>query len=154
VIRRPLSDQLARDRLRHKIGRADVKRKYEVEIFDPHIGKGRGLVCAGVVYEDVERRLGGDRCFHCIHVAHIKREWLGLLSARANGLSCFLDLLGGARGKRDLGAGIGQCRSCRQPDAAAGTGHQRALAVEAERRRPGQIDGHSAACAYGTLRPP
>ena len=49
--------------------------------------------------------------------------------------------------KRHMRAGVRERGGGRQPDAAPGAGHQRALAVEAEGGSGVQLDHHSAACA-------
>ena len=49
-----------------------------------------------------------------------------------------------ARGERHVRAGLRQRRRRSEPDAASAAGNERALAVEAEGRRLGQVDGWSA----------
>jgi hypothetical protein len=140
-------DQLARHRLRHEIGGADVEPEDEVEVLNLHVDERRRLVGAGVIDENIERCLRGDCSLHGFDIAHVEHQRLGLVAARADGLSRFLDLGGGACRERHMRAGFGQCGRRREPDAAPGAGHQRAPPVETEGGRFGEVDAHSAACA-------
>jgi hypothetical protein len=136
-------DEAARHRLRDKISRAHVERKHEIEILDFDVDKRRRPVGAGIVDQDVERRLRRNRLGRGVDVAHVERERRGCLPARANGLGRFLNFLGGTRGERHLRAGVGQRRGAGEPDAAPGAGHQRAPPVEAEGGGFGQFDSHT-----------
>ena len=134
-------DQPPRHRLRHEKGGAHVERrmtKSKSSTFTSTNGAGR-LVPA-LLTRMSNGCLRGDRLLHGLDVAHVERE-RRRPAARARGLPRPLPRSPlCARGQRDMRAGIGQRRGRRKPDAAPGAGHQRALAVEAEGGRLGQLD--------------
>ena len=108
---------------------------------------------AGLLVPALLTRMSNGACaamalLHRVDVAHVERERLGLLPARADRVGGFLDFLRRARGERHMRAGIGQRGGGGQARAAPGAGHQRAPAVEAEggERRLGSVE------AYRTVR--
>ena len=88
----------------------------------------------------------GDRLAHGVEIGHVERQRIGLAAFGFDRGGGVFDVLPGAGGERDMRAGIGQRDRRRQPDAAAGAGHQRALAVEAKGGRGRKVH-HSAAVA-------
>ena len=134
----------ARHRLRHEKGGAHVEREDEVEILDLHVDERRRPVGAGIVDQDVERRLRGDRRLHRVDVAHVERERRRPVCPRARIASAASSIsFARARGERHMRAGVGQRGGGGQPDAAPAAGHQRAPAVEAEGGRLGEVDALS-----------
>src|SRR5678815_801318 len=69
-----------------------------------------------------------------------------LLPARADRLGGFLDFLYGARGECHCRTGICQGGGGRKANTAAGTGHQRALAIESKGRGASEINCHASSC--------
>src|SRR5262249_47348854 len=76
-------------------------------------------------------------------IGDVELERVGLVAARGDRLRRGLDLLARARGERHVRAGLCQRRRRSEPDAASAAGDQRALAVETEGGRFGEIDHHA-----------
>ena len=141
-------DQPSRHRLRDEIGGAHVQRHDESKSSTVTSTNGAGRLVPALLTRMSNGCCCGDRCLHGVDVGDVEHERVGLLAARADRVGGLLDLVRGARGERHMRAGIGQRRCGREPDAAPGAGHQRALAVEPERgRRSSTARTHSAACA-------
>ena len=87
-------DQPPRHRLRHEIGRAHVEREHEVEVLELDVDERGRAVGAGVVDQDVERRLRGDGDLRRLDVAHVERERVRALPARADRCGGVLDFVG------------------------------------------------------------
>ncbi len=85
-----------------------MRLEHEIEILDLHVDKWRRPVGAGIVDQDVERRLRSDGFLHRLDVAHVERERVRLLPARADRLRALPRSPLRARGERDMRAGVGQ----------------------------------------------
>ena len=84
-----------------------------------------------------------DRGLHGGQISHVEHQRVGLLPARADRACGFLDLGRGAREQGHMRAAVRQRGGRREPDAASGAGHQRALAVEAEGGGGVEMDRHA-----------
>ena len=100
----------------------------------------RRAVHAGVVDKNLKRlgcRYGAPRG---LNVGHVEHQRVGFLAAGADGVRRVFDFRPCARSKRHVGAGCGQRRRRRKPDAAPAAGDERAFAVEPEGGTLDEID--------------
>ena len=91
-------------------------------------------VAAGIVEQDVKRRLRAHGASHRVEIRHVERQRLRRSALGADGGRGLFDLAPRARGQHHMRARIRQRRGGGKPDAAAGASHQRALAVQTEAR--------------------
>ena len=124
-----------RHRLRDEERGALVQRGDGVVVLLGHIEERRRPVGAGVVDQDVERRLASIAARTAARSVTSSTSASALPPSVADLGRGRLDLGRGARRQHDMRAGLRQGRGCRQADAAAGAGDQGAAAVEAEAAR-------------------
>lgn len=139
-------DHAPRASLRHEERQLDVEIVHRVEIGLGHLPHRLWAVGAGVVDEHVERRSCRKEGRHGVQVTDVEHGGHRLATGGDDGIGCRLDFVGGAGDQRHFGTRLGQRRRRCQPDAPAGTAHQRPLAIEPERDLARQ-HGHSAAVA-------
>ena len=94
-----------------------------------------GRLVPALLIEHVERLGFRHRRPDRRDVGDVESKCVGLIATRTDRLGRRLDLACRARRERDVCAGCGQRGCGREPDAAPAARHQRALAVEPERRR-------------------
>jgi len=111
----------------------------------------RRPVYAGIVDQDLKRLGGSDSSSRHLDVGDVEHQRIGPVATFADRVRGFVDFSLGPRCKRDMRAGRRQRRSSREPDAATGTGNQRALAVEAEGWSICQLDWCH--CIHRSLHP-
>ena len=144
--RASLGRHLAGDRLRDEKRRPDIERHHMVEIRRRDFEKRRRAIGPGVVDQNVERWQAGDAGLHRREIGDVELNSLSRAARRHDRVARRLDLAFGASGQDDLSPRFSESGRSREAETSARAGHQRALPVETERRRAGNLR-HSAACA-------
>ena len=117
-----------------------------VEIRRRHFEKRRRAIGSGVVHQNVQRGQTGDAGLHRSEIGDVERNSLSRAARRHDRVARRLDLAFGASGQNHFSPGLGESSRGRKAEASAGAGHKRALPVQAEGRRAGNLR-HSAAWA-------
>ena len=136
-------DELRRDRLRDEIRRAHVERHDRIVLILGDVEERHGIVDAGVVDQDVVGLSRGDQLARTRRVGDIEFERFGTMSAGDQRSHGRVEILGRARGQRDVRTKCCQRLRCSETDPAAGACDQSALAVETEGRDRFGADGLS-----------
>ena len=113
--RMPASHHTLRHRLCDKERGALVQVGDGIVILLGHVEERRGPVGAGIVHQDIERRLRRDRCTHRGQIGHVQHQRLGAAAFRADLCRCGFDLRRCARHEHDMRPGLGQRRRTARP---------------------------------------